>query len=58
MQEWIEEKIHKKPGKKKKKEVALTQSSNVVDFVALLKKSLAHKKIKKTKHAASQRKTK
>lgn len=53
LQQWIEEKIHEKPGKKKKKQ-AQVKSSNVIDFVALLKKSLKQK----SKSKISERKIK
>lgn len=52
LEKWIEAKIrHEKPQRMKQHAIA-AKKSNVVDFVALLKKSLAEKNTHKSKHAA------
>lgn len=58
LQKWIEDKIqHTTHKKSKSKKETPVKSSNVINFVDLLKKSLNEKKNKKTTKASSKRKT-
>jgi DNA end-binding protein Ku len=57
LQKWIENKVHHtKTGKSKMSKTSISKSSNVINFVDLLKKSLKEKKGKKPAKNSSKRK--